>query len=152
MSDPPIPGPVKSRKRPKVPIVIAGAVGAVVVVTLIAAVWAYCYYAIPVRSVLISKGTVGPFQIGETKESLLSRLQGEIYSPEPKPSQCPANWIEVSKASDTEKTCLLSTSVWIEGVSSTRRLFCPERVDVVTTLEFREDRLVSVATVCRHPM
>ena len=69
---------------------------------LVVATIAYYHYAFPVGTVAISRGTAGLFQIGETKESLLSRLRDEIYSLRPKPSQCPKNWIEVSKATDIE--------------------------------------------------
>jgi hypothetical protein len=121
-----------------------------IVAALILALVFYCYYAIPVRYVSVTQGTTGLFQIGETKEALLSRLPEETYSPEPKPSECPRNWIEVSKATEIEKACLLSSSEWQEGDPSTRGL-CPEHVDVTATLKFRGDLLVKVVTICRHP-
>ena len=95
-------------------------------------------------------GAAGPFEIGETKESLLARLPAEVYSPQPKPAECPKNWIEVSAMTGVERRCLLSSDSWIEGVSYTRAL-CPAHVDIETTLDFKDEKLLRLTQVCRRP-
>jgi hypothetical protein len=101
----------------------------------------------PVKTVRFSNGTAGAFAIGETKETILSRLPDETFSPRPKPKECPKNWIEVSNMSATEKACLLSTDTWMEGNSSTRGA-CPENTDVNTELRFTNGKLSEVVTEC----
>jgi hypothetical protein len=106
------------------------------------------YMAVPVKTFRIETGHAGVFEIGEAKEALLVRLPGETFSPQPKPLECPRNWIGVSDMTDTERRCLLARDVWIEGVSSMREQ-CPG-LDMETTLQFQGNRLASVKTVCRH--
>lgn len=123
---------------------------AVALVLVLVGFFAYVifYSAVPVRWINVKSGHVGVFEIGETQESIISRLPGESFSPQPKPPQCPRNWIEISNMTGTESNCLLSTDVWIEGVSSMRSQ-CPN-LDMETTLRFQNKRLASVTTVCRH--
>lgn len=106
------------------------------------------YMTVPVRTLRTETGRTGVFEIGESKQEMLDRLPQEIFSPQPKPLECPKNWIEVAAMTDTERTCLLSRDVWIEGVS-TLRSQCPG-LDMQTTLQFKRGRLASVTTVCRH--
>jgi hypothetical protein len=106
------------------------------------------YMAVPVRWINIKSGHAGVFEIGESQESIISRLPRESFSPQPKPLECPRNWIGISDMTATERNCLLSTHVWIEGVSSMRSQ-CPN-LDMETTLRFEDKRLASVTTVCRH--
>lgn len=104
----------------------------------------------PLKTVRVSEGVAGNFTIGETKEQILSWLTNEMFSPQPKPMACPVNWLNVSTLTKTERTCLLTTDTWEEGVSSTRAS-CPERVDVNTVLRFSNDRLSEVVTECWEP-
>jgi hypothetical protein len=106
------------------------------------------YSAVPVRWINIKRGHAGVFEIGETQESIIARLPGESFSPQPKPPECARNWIDISDMTGTERNCLLSTDEWIEGVSSMRSQ-CPS-LDMETTLRFHDKRLASVTTVCRH--
>jgi len=108
------------------------------------------YMAVPVRWINVKSGHAGVFEIGETQESIISRLPGESFSPQPKPTECPRNWIDISGMTGTERNCLLSTDVWIEGVDSMRSQ-CPN-LDSETTLRFKDKRLASVTTVCRHAL
>jgi hypothetical protein len=108
----------------------------------------FFYWSVPVRWIYIKNAHAGVFEIGETQESIISRLPEESFSPQPKPPDCPRNWIGISDMTATERNCLLSTDVWIEGVSSMRSQ-CPN-LDMVTTLRFQDKRLASVTTVCRH--
>jgi hypothetical protein len=78
------------------------------------------YMAVPIRWIHITSGHAGIFDIGETRESIIARLSNESFSPQPKPLECPRNWIGVSDMTATERNCLLSSDVWIEGVSSMR--------------------------------
>jgi hypothetical protein len=107
----------------------------------------YCT-AVPVRWIYVKSGHAGVFEIGETQGAIISRLPDESFSPQPKPPECPRNWIGSSDMTVTERNCLLSTDVWIEGVSSMRSQ-CPN-LDMETTLRFKDKRLASVTTVCRH--
>jgi hypothetical protein len=106
-----------------------------------------------------TSGRIGDLQLGETKEQILSRLSvgstaapagKQVFSPQPKPAECPVNWIEVSAMSSTEKNCLLKTDVWVEGHSSSRHL-CKEPADVHTELRFEANQLAKVTTECWHP-
>src|SRR4029077_18850569 len=106
------------------------------------------YMTVPVRTLRTETGRTGVFEIGESKQELLDRLPQEIFSPQPKPVECPKNWIEVSGMTDTARNCLLATDLWIEGVSSMREQ-CPG-LDMETTLQFKDNRLASVSTVCRQ--
>ena len=106
------------------------------------------YMSLPVRWIHINSGHAGVFDMGETRESIIARLPHESFSPQPKPPECPRNWIGVSDMTATEKNCLLSSDVWIEGASSMRSQ-CPY-LDMETTLRFRSNRLASVTTTCRH--
>ena len=104
----------------------------------------------PMKTVRVTQGTAGEFDIGETKEQILSRLPSETFSPQPKPTACPMNWLKVSTLSQAERACLLSSDMWIEGVSSTRSL-CPSYSDVSTKLYFVEGKLARVETDCMRP-
>lgn len=125
---------------------LAAAAGLLVVVV------GYIVYSFttPLKTVRVYSGSAGVFTIGATKEDILSHLANEVFSPQPKPTECPKNWIEVSKMSSIERTCLLSTDTWIEGISSTRAV-CPEQSDVRTELRFVSGKLSSVLTECWRP-
>jgi hypothetical protein len=110
----------------------------------------YYLLVIPARTVRVDSGAAGPFIIGERKDALLSRLPDESYSPQPKPRECPRNWIKVAGMSEVERQCLISADSWIEGISYTRAS-CPPHVDIQTTLDFKDEKLVSVRQVCRRP-
>lgn len=128
--------------------VIGWAVFGVILAVLVYVGYGIFYMTVPVRTFRTDTGHAGVFEIGESKRELLGRLTGESFSPQPKPPECPTNWIEVSGMTDTERNCLLGTDVWIEGVSSLRE-HCPG-LDMETTLQFNSDKLASVTTVCRH--
>lgn len=134
---------MQSNNRPPVGVLIV--VGALMLSVLV-----YYWLVAPIRIVRIDRGVAGPFEIGETKEALLARLPVEVYSPQPKPRECPKNWIEVSSMTGVERGCLLSRDSWIEGISYTRAL-CPAHVDIQTTLDFKDDKLSRVTQVCRRP-
>ena len=121
------------------------------VAMLAVAIWVgYIVYSFgqPVKAFDITSGNAGSFVIGETKESLLARLPEQVYSPEPKPAACPANWIEVKVMSPTQKQCLLSTNQW---ESSGIKELCPENTDFFATLFFSGSKLVKVGIRCTHP-
>lgn len=128
---------------------IIGWIVACVFLGLLAYVWYGIYYTtVPLRTLRTETGRTGVFEIGELKQEILDRLPQETFSPQPKPQECPKNWIEVGGMTDTERKCLLSTDVWIEGVSTLREQ-CPG-LDMETTLQFKRSRLAAVTTVCRH--
>ncbi len=108
------------------------------------------WYGFPVKTVRMTSGNAGPFVIGQTKEAILATMAGEEFSPRPKPPACPVNWIAVSRMTDTERICLLQTDTWAEGVTYSRSV-CPDNLDMFTSLDFKNGRLLSVTTVCRHP-
>jgi hypothetical protein len=126
----------------KLVIIIAAAL-------LVVVGYALYYFMFP-KTIRVLDGRAGVFEIGETQEALLSRLPEEIFLPEPKPKECPKNWIEVATMTETERSCLLSTDLWVEGIPSNKSV-CQRQFDVNTTLEFNGNKLVSVTTVCRHP-
>ena len=99
----------------------------------------------------ITNGKVGDLVIGETKEEIFVRLSNQSFSPRPKPTECPANWIKVSEMTSTQKNCLITTDIWQEGVSSTAYL-CKQRADVNTILHFLGNKLERVTTECWHPL
>ena len=107
-------------------------------------------FGYPLKTLHVTEGVAGNFAIGETKERILSRLPGETFSPLPKPAACPKNWLDVSTLTETQRTCLLKTDTWDEGISSTRAS-CPEHVDVRTTLRFKNEKLFEVVTECWRP-
>ena len=130
-------------------IVLKILAGVIVVATLVLCYTVYSY-SVPMKTIRITTGKAGVFSIGETKENILSRLPNETFSPQPKPTECPINWIEVSKMTGTQRRCLLATNIWTEGISSTSSL-CPENVDVYANLQFKEGKLVEVTTECWRP-
>jgi hypothetical protein len=108
-------------------------------------------FTYPLKTVHVTERVAGNFTIGETKEMILSRLPGETFSPLPKAVACRKNWLDVSTLTETERTCLLKSDTWEEGSSSTRAS-CPEkRVDVRTTLRFKNEKLFEVVTECWRP-
>jgi hypothetical protein len=108
------------------------------------------YYTVPIATYVATSGDVGDVTVGESKQSILVRLKQQSFAPDPKPKECPKTWIELSTMSDTQRDCLLKTDRWEEGLPSTKAL-CPEHVNVSATLQFKDGKLASVTTVCRHP-
>jgi hypothetical protein len=106
--------------------------------------------AMPLKTIHITSGEVGIYSIGETKEDILSKFPNEAFSPQPKPAECPENWISVTTMSNVQKTCLLSSDTWIEGIDSVKHL-CPKELDPITTLHFQQNKLDKIAIECWYP-
>ena len=131
-------------------VTVLKVLGVVVALVILGAGYVTYSLSTPLKTVRFSNGTAGAFAIGETKETILSRLPDETFSPRPKPMECPKNWIKVANMNATEKACLLSTDTWMEGISSTRSA-CPENTDVNTELRFKNGKLSEVVTECWRP-
>jgi hypothetical protein len=108
------------------------------------------YCSVPIATIIGTSGIVGDVTIGESKTAILASLKNQAFSPDPKPIECPANWIDVSQMTDVQHGCLTKTNLWHEGYPSTTTL-CPKNVNVFTDLRFEADTLKSVTTTCRHP-
>jgi hypothetical protein len=108
------------------------------------------YYGVPVATHVATSGTVGDVTIGDAKAVILAKLPSQEFALDPKPAECPLNWIKVAEMSQTQRQCLMDVDRWEEGDPSTRAL-CPENTNVFTVLQFEADRLKSVTTTCRHP-
>ena len=106
-------------------------------------------YNEPVKVLEISSGQAGGFLIGETKESILSRLPYESFSPQPKPAECPVNWIEIKGMSSVQMNCLLKVNVW--EVGSGIKELCPEKTDFFATLLFSNNKIEKVKIRCTRP-
>lgn len=102
-----------------------------------------------VKEAQITSGNGGVFLIGETKESLLSRLPDQTYAPEPKLENCRGGWIKVKQISATEKRCLLAADIWEvgDGIES----LCPERTDFFATLSFINNHVAKISVRCTRP-
>jgi len=134
----------------KVLALVVKALGVIVGLLILGVGYVAYSFSTPLKTARVSSGRAGAFIIGETKEQALARLPNGVFSPQPKPIECPKNWIVVSNMSMTERTCLLSTDVWIDGTSSTKDV-CPSRTDVNTELRFKGGKLSHVITECRRP-
>lgn len=99
----------------------------------------------PFWSFHTTQGEIGGLVIGDTKEQAMARPGGS-FSPQPKPIECPKNWIAVAKMSPTERDCLLRTDVWKAGALTS---VCPAWSNVSANVEFKGGRLVRVTTECR---
>jgi hypothetical protein len=128
--------------------------GILLLVVAVAVVWSVAhlesYYSRPYATFVTTSGEVGDLRIGELKSDMIGRLSSQSFAIDPKPSECPINWIEVSSMSDVYRTCLLNAERWEEGHASTRNL-CKANSNAFTKLSFHDDRLVSVTTECWHP-
>ena len=124
--------------------------GSLVLLAVLVVVCLPYFYIKPIKTIEITKGAAGAFMIGNSKEEVLAKLSHQLFSPEPKPEECPTTWIKVSEMSDVQRLCLLNADTWIEGVVSARSL-CPPNVDVNSTLTFQSGKLTRMTVVCRRP-
>lgn len=106
-------------------------------------------YNEPIKVFEISSGRAGGFLIGETKESILSRLSNESFSPKPKTAECAANWIEIEGMSSVQMNCLLKANEW--EVGSGIKELCPEKTDFFATLIFSNNKIEKIKIRCTHP-
>ena len=98
----------------------------------------------------VGAGSVGQFAVGETKDNLLARpLEGPIGLASVDPG-CSPGWIDAAKMSGSERQCFLYADKWrVELVSSVNPCF--PNLDSHTEIEFRDNRLTAIATVCTYP-
>jgi hypothetical protein len=126
--------------------------GAAILASAIAVGYLFYEYGEPVKVFEISAGAAGKFVVGETKESLLTRLPGEAYSPNspfPRPAECPGAWVEVGAMNSAQRECLLGTDEWEVGDGI--KELCPERTDFHATLFFTGNKLAKVRIRCTPP-
>ncbi|WP_137885157.1 hypothetical protein [Pseudomonas sp. 2FE] len=123
--------------------------GIVILTAAIAVGYAIYDFGRPVKTLEITEDRAGSFVIGETKEFLLAKLPEQAYSPQPKPVECPVNWIEVKKMGHTQRQCLLNANEWEVGYGL--RELCPEKTDLFTSLFFNDNKLVKIAVRCTKP-
>ena len=100
----------------------------------------------PFWSFHTTTGEIGGVVIGDTKEQAIARPGGS-FSPQPKPIECPRNWIAVAEMSATERDCLLRSNEWRVGAVTSD--LCPSWSSVSANLEFEHGKLVRVTTECR---
>jgi hypothetical protein len=124
-------------------------IGALVLACVIAVGSFFHTFNQPVKMFEITNGNAGAFLIGETKESILARLPNEAFSPKPKPTECPANWIEVKTMSPTQKQCLLNTNEW--DIGGGIRELCPEKTDFFATIFFAGNKASKIRIRCTRP-
>ena len=122
--------------------------------TLAAALVLFVWYALhdigqPVKIVSVTSGWSGTYLVGESKESLMARTADQSYSPAPKQSQCPANWIRVSVATAIQRECLLRSHEW--AVEDALDELCPPKTDIFTTLLFSNNKVARIETRCTRP-
>ena len=101
----------------------------------------------PVKVTEIDHGAVNGFNIGDAKEVILRVAAGESFSPEPKPSECPANWISVRAMTEVQRTCLLGADIWHTEIRSTVA-HCSGQTNEFDSLHFADNRLVKVVIRC----
>jgi len=122
-------------------------------VIAVAAVWLVVEldrrYSRPYATFVTQSGAIGDLRIGESKGEILARLPHQSFAINPKPPECPINWIRVSELPDVYRGCLLQVDEWWEGYTSTDSL-CVEGGNVNVKLMFDEDRLISITTECWH--
>ena len=104
----------------------------------------------PDRIIDITNGTIGHYTIGETKDGILQRMPNESFSPIPKPTECPVNWIKASEMSPTQHSCLSKASTWQESSYSTKSS-CPSGTWPNTKLHFSGKELHRVYIECWPP-
>lgn len=128
--------------------VLTAVLGLMFGVIIVIGYWLYIYGE-PIKVLELTNGKAGTFLIGETKESLLMRLPDEAFSPQPKPVECPANWIEVKTMTSIQKECLLSTDEW--EVGSGIKELCPMGTDFFATLVFSGHKVERIKIRCTRP-
>jgi hypothetical protein len=94
-----------------------------------------------------TEGTIGGVFIGDGKEQALARPGKRGFSPQPKPTECPKNWIEPWQMTATEKGCLLNADLWRLGAIAPE--LCPSWSNASALLEFKDGKLWRVTTECR---
>jgi hypothetical protein len=95
---------------------------------------------------VIASGSVGSYTIGNAKNEVVEKNTNEAFSPKPKPSECPSNWIYANKLNLILRSCLMNADEW--GASSGGHQFCKENEDYHLTLYFSQDRLSRIKIRC----
>jgi len=94
----------------------------------------------------VTSGSVYIYEIGDSKEEIIKKSSGKSFTPEPKPKECPKNWIEVSNMNETQKQCLLNSNQWEAGFAGEKA--CERGQDYHVTLNFITEKLASITVRC----
>ncbi|WP_027150375.1 hypothetical protein [Methylobacter tundripaludum] len=100
----------------------------------------------PLAEFEVKNGGLGDFLVGERKEEILQRLPNWSYSPQPKPAECPQNWITPKEMTDVQHSCLVKSDLW--DLSHTNASPCPVRSDEHASLRFEQGRVKTIKVVC----
>ncbi len=94
----------------------------------------------------VTSGTVGKYIIGATKEELIQTNFNFAFSPQPKPAECPKNWIYIKDMDPVQKNCLMNSNEWEAGNAGAD--ICNEKEDFHVTLHFSHERLNRISIRC----
>jgi hypothetical protein len=94
----------------------------------------------------VESGTVGSYSIGNTKEEIMQKNYNFAFSPHPKPSACPKNWIYIKEITSTQRDCLLRANEWEAGYAESS--ICKEKEDYHVTLYFSKEKLNRIKIRC----
>jgi topoisomerase IA-like protein len=105
----------------------------------------------PLKEITIKEGNFGPYIIGSTKQEILSSFSDNSFSPQPKPVECPKNWIEVINMTNGQYKCLQLSDIWHVGYGNLRSYCKRDKVDTKVSLEFENNLLKMVTLECWLP-
>ncbi len=94
---------------------------------------------------IIDTGGLEPYNIGDSKVDILSKEMQTSFSPQPKPHECPKNWINVKTMISRERSCLLSTNQWEASIN---RKLCADNEDPHVTMYFSNNKLSRINIRC----